>query len=213
MIASIARFKNRLRTENDGVAMVEFALIAPVFAILLVGGLEVANLAITHMRVSEIANTVSDNAGRVSSGMDEANVYEIFAGAGVIGKAINFEPSGRVVLSSLQENGNKGSAKGQKIEWQRCWGKKATQSSYGKEGKGKSDGSLASGMGAPGRQITSNNGNAVMFVEVIYDYSPLFLNGLIKAHPIRYETAFNVRDARNKTISNAQGLKKMACGG
>ncbi|MEZ5681380.1 MAG: TadE/TadG family type IV pilus assembly protein [Erythrobacter sp.] len=213
MIAKLGHLKSRLRAENDGVAMVEFALIAPVFAALLVGGLEVANLAITHMRVSEIANTVSDNAGRVATGMDEANVYEIFAGAGVIGSAINFEPKGRVVLSSLQENGKKGGSKGQKIEWQRCWGDKNVASSYGKEGKGKSDASLASGMGAPGRQITSDNGNAVMFVEVTFDYSPLFLNGIIKAHPIRYETAFNVRDSRNKTISNAQGLKKMSCGG
>ena len=51
--------------------MVEFAMVAPVMAVLTIGGLELANLAITHMRVSEIANTVSDNAGRVTSGMDE----------------------------------------------------------------------------------------------------------------------------------------------
>ena len=178
---------------------------------LIVGGLEVANLAITHMRVSEIANTVSDNAGRVATGMDEANVYEIFAGAGVIGNAIDFEPKGRVVLSSLQENGQKGGSKGQKIEWQRCWGGKSAPSSYGKEGKGKNDASLPNGMGAPGRRIISTNGNAVMFVEVSYDYQPLFLNGVIKSHTIRYETAFNVRDSRNRTISNAQGLSKMSC--
>uniref|UniRef100_UPI001356D351 pilus assembly protein n=1 Tax=Cellulomonas citrea TaxID=1909423 RepID=UPI001356D351 len=162
-------------------------------------------------RVSEIANTVSDNAGRVSNGMDEANVYEIFAGACVIGNSIDFQPKGRVVLSSLQENGRKGGNKGQKIEWQRCWGDKAVGSQYGNEGKGKTDGSLPDGMGAAGRQIMSLKGNAVMFVEVSYDYSPLFLNGVIKAHTIRYETAFNVRDSRNRTISNAQGLTRMSC--
>lgn len=211
MTPALKTLKRRLKDDTAGVAMVEFALIAPVMAMLIVGGLELANFAVTHMRVSEIANTVSDNAGRVTNGMDEANVYEIFAGAGVLGKPIDFEAKGRVVLSSLQENGQSGNAKGQKIEWQRCWGNQAISSSYGAEGKGKNDKSLENGMGKSGRRIKSENGNAVMFAEVSYKYSPLFLNGFIQAQTIRYETAFNVRDSDNRTISNAQGLAKMGC--
>ena len=211
MIKQLTSFKRRLREAQDGIAMVEFAMVAPVMAMVTVGGLELANFAITHMRVSEIANTVADNAGRVTSGMDEANVYEIFAGAGVIGNSIDFEPAGRVVLSSLQENGQKGGAKGQKIEWQRCWGKLNVAPKYGKEGKGKNDSTMANGMGAAGKRITSEKGNAVMFAEVSYEYKPLFLNGFVQTQVIRYETAFNVRDSSNRTISNAQSLKTMSC--
>lgn len=204
-------FLTRLRRDEHGVAMVEFAMVAPIMAMMIVSGVELANFALTHMRVSEIANTVSDNAGRVTSGMDEANVYEIFAGAGVIGKSIDFEKNGRVVLSSLQENGNNGNAKGQKIEWQRCWGKLAVQPSYGKEGKGKSDAALANGMGKSGHRITSVGGTAVMFAEVSYDYRPIFFSGVVKQQTIRYEAALNVRDRNNKKISNAQGLSVMGC--
>ncbi|MDP4576308.1 TadE/TadG family type IV pilus assembly protein [Qipengyuania sp. G39] len=211
MKPSLANLRRRLMRSEDGVAMVEFAMVAPVMAVLTIGGLELANLAITHMRVSEIANTVSDNAGRVTSGMDEANIYEIFAGAGVLGSSIDFEPDGRVVISSLQDNGGKGGAKGQKIEWQRCWGDLNVAPKYGKQGKGKNDATLKDGLGPPGRRIKSQNGNAVMFAEVSYKHTPLFLNGFIKERTIRYETAFNVRDSSNRMISNTQNLAVMSC--
>jgi Flp pilus assembly pilin Flp len=211
MKPSLANLRRHLLRSEEGVAMVEFAMVAPVMAVLTIGGLELANLAITHMRVSEIANTVSDNAGRVTSGMDEANIYEIFAGAGVLGNSIDFEPDGRVVISSLQDNGGKGGAKGQKIEWQRCWGDLNVAPKYGKQGKGKNDATLKDGLGPPGRRIKSENGNAVMFAEVSYKHTPLFLNGFIKERTIRYETAFNVRDSSNRTISNTQNLAVMSC--
>ena len=207
----LTAFKRRLARSEEGVAMLEFAMVAPVMAVLTIGGLELANLAITHMRVSEIANTVADNAGRVTNGMDEANVYEIFAGAGVLGNSIDFEPEGKVVISSLQDNGGNGGAKGQKIEWQRCWGDLAVAPKYGKQGKGKNDATLKDGLGPPGKRIKSENGNAVMFAEVSYKYEPLFLNGFIKGRTIRYETAFNVRDSSNRTISNTQNLAVMTC--
>ena len=211
MKPSLANLRRRLMRSEDGIAMVEFAMVAPVMAVLTIGGLELANLAITHMRVSEIANTVSDNAGRVTSGMDEANIYEIFAGAGVLGNSIDFEPDGRVVISSLQDNGGKGGAKGQMIEWQRCWGDLNVVPKYGKQGKGKNDATLKDGLGPPGRRIKSENGNAVMFAEVSYKHTPLFLNGFIEERTIRYETAFNVRDSSNRTISNTQNLAVMSC--
>jgi Flp pilus assembly pilin Flp len=211
MKPSLANLRRRLMRFEDGIAMVEFAMVAPVMAVLTIGGLELANLAITHMRVSEIANTVSDNAGRVTSGMDEANIYEIFAGAGVLGNSIDFEPDGRVVISSLQDNGGKGGAKGQMIEWQRCWGDLNVAPKYGKQGKGKNDATLKDGLGPPGRRIKSENGNAVMFAEVSYKHTPLFLNGFIEERTIRYETAFNVRDSSNRTISNTQNLAVMSC--
>lgn len=206
-----APWLHRLRRDEAGVAMVEFAFVAPLMALMIVGGIELANFALTHMRVSEIANTVSDNAGRVATGMDEANVYEIFAGAGVIGNSIDFQERGRVVLSSLQENGNNGNARGQKIEWQRCWGELEVEPSYGREGKGKNDGSLPNGLGKPGHRISSLGGTAVMFAEVSYQYEPIFFSSMFDAEVIRYEAALNVRDRNNRKISNVQDLATMSC--
>lgn len=128
----------QLMRDNQGVAMIEFAFVAPLMAMLIVSGIELANYVQAHSRVSEIANTVADNAARVQSGVDESDITQVFAGANIIGSSIDFEDNGRVVLSSLQQNGRTGTSSGQMIEWQRCWGNLTTVApAYGTQGKGK----------------------------------------------------------------------------
>jgi hypothetical protein len=201
-----------IRDDKRGVAFVEFALAAPLLLFLILGGLEVVNYALAQLKVNQIAMTVADNAGRVTTGIDEANIYEVFAGAGVIGQSMDFEKHGRIVLSSLQDNEQKGNKHGQMINWQRCWGDLATASSYGTEGTGRNDNALENGMGAAGNRITSIPGTAVMFVEVSYEYQPLISNTIVPvSRTIRRESAFNVRGRQNNDISNTQGLGLLAC--
>jgi len=201
-----------LRRDERGVAFVEFAFAAPILLVLILGGLELVNYALAHMRVNQIAMTVADNAGRVVTGIDEANVYEVFAGAGVIGDPLDFETNGRIVLSSLQDNEQTGNAAGQMINWQRCWGELDIDSVYGNEDAGRADATLAQGMGSPSQRITSLPGTAVMFVEVTYEYQPLISDTILPlADRIRQETAFNVRGQRNNDISNTQNLAENSC--
>jgi len=202
----------RLLVDNRGVAYLEFALIAPILLLLILGGLEVVHYALAQLRVNQIALAVADNAGRVTTGIDEANIYEVFAGANVIGQSMSFQQHGRVVLSSLQDNLQTGTNHGQMINWQRCWGDLAVAPAYGTEGSGKTDASLADGMGPADNKITSVPGTAVMFVEVSYDYQPLISAKILPlSATIRRETAFNVRGRQNNDISDTQGLQKMAC--
>lgn len=206
------RALSRLRSDQQGLAFVEFALVAPVMLFLLLAGLEVVNYGLALLKVNQIAMTVADNAGRVTTGIDEANIYEVFAGAGVIGQSMDFEKHGKIVLSSLQDNGQRGSDHGQMINWQRCWGDLAVGPSYGTEGTGKDDDTLADGMGPAGNKITSVPGTAVMFVEVSYDYQPLISDSILPvAGTIRRESAFNVRGRQNNDISDTQGLATLAC--
>ena len=204
-------FLLRLRRDTRGLALVEFALAAPLLLLLILGGLELVNYALAHMRVNQIAMTVADNAGRVVTGIDEANVYEVFAGAEVIGDPLDFEDNGRVVLSSLQDNGKTGTKKGQMINWQRCWGALDVDPAYGVEGTGRNNNTLKDGMGQPGSRIISMPDTAVMVVEVSYEYQPL-LNGWLPLTPtIRHESAFNVRGRQNNEISNTQDLDELDC--
>ena len=83
-----AFFLRRLARNERGLAFIEFAFAAPVLLLLILGGLELANYALSHLRVNQIAMTVADNAGRVTTGIDEANIYEVFAGAEVIGMPV-----------------------------------------------------------------------------------------------------------------------------
>lgn len=204
-------FLNRLRRDEGGLALIEFAFAAPIFITLVLAGMELTNLAVAHMRVSHMAMTVADNAGRVTSGIDEANIEEVFAGAELIGEPLNFAPHGRVVLSSLEDNGKTGNDNGQMIRWQRCWGDKDVDPAYGEEGAGAENNSLEQGMGSASNRITAGNGTAVMFVEVTYDYQPLVGTGFFDAPTIRYESAFNVRGRQNNAITNTQGLAVNDC--
>ena len=53
-----------LARDQSGLAMIEFAYTAPFLAVLGLGGVEIANYSITHMRVSQIAVSLADNASR-----------------------------------------------------------------------------------------------------------------------------------------------------
>ena len=189
-----------LSRDARGMALVEFALSLPLVLALGLGGFELANYALTNLRVNQIALSVADNAGRVITRIDETDVVEVFAGARVTGEPIGFQQNGRVVLSSLQHNGRTGTTAGQMINWQRCWGSLAVAPSYGRQGAGRTNGSLQS-MGRPGRAIASLPNTAVMFVEVSYRYSPL-IGGVLSPQTIRYESAFIVRGRTQNDISN-----------
>lgn len=206
------RHSSRVARDTRGVAMVEFAFAAPLLLTLILGGVEVANYALAHLRVSQIAVTIADNAGRVPNGIDESNIYEVFEGAATIGESIDFEENGRVILSSLEHNGQTGGNEGQVVNWQRCWGLLDQQSLYGGENFGENDAALEEGMGPVGNRITSIEGTAVMFTEVVYDYQPLVGFGVFDAGQIRHESAFNVRGRLANDITNAGNLVEMDCG-
>jgi hypothetical protein len=202
----------RLGRDERGVAFLEFAFIGPILLFVTLAGLELVNYALAYLRVNQIATTVADNAGRVTTGIDEANIYEVFAGADAIGDPMDFQANGRIVLSSLQDNGKTGGNAGQMINWQRCWGDLDADPAYGVEDDGRDDSSLEDGLGPAGEEIASVPGTAVMFVEVTYEYQSLISTTILPVGGrIRQESAFNVRGRQNNNISNAQGLAENGC--
>ena len=198
-------FLARLRDNQQGLALVEFAYSLPFLLLLSMSGLEVAHLALAHMKVSQIAMLVADNASRVRTSIDEADINEIFTGAELSAAGLNFESNGKIFLSDLEPNGLPPPDTGQYIRWQRCYGTGNFTSSYGVTDNGKTNASLQ-GMGPSGQQIASMAGTAVMFVEVAYTYQPLISNSIFGARTIRYTSAFNVRERTDQTIKNAGNL-------
>lgn len=206
----VARSLSRLRADQSGLALIEFAYSLPLLMILSMSGLEIANLAMAHMRVSQIAMLVADNASRERTSIDEADVNEIFMGAEMAGSNLkNFKANTRIFLSDLEPNGQTGTKAGQFIRWQRCWGSGSFTSSYGVAGAGTSDATLKDGLG-PGTtaatKITASSGTAVMFAEIAYTYQPLISNTVFGAKVIRYTSAFNVRERTDQVMKNASSL-------
>ncbi|HEY0271372.1 MAG TPA: TadE/TadG family type IV pilus assembly protein [Sphingomonas sp.] len=196
-----ARLRAALR-DDGAIAMVEFCLILPFVLLLGYGGLETANYVLTYMKVSQIAMTVADNAGRVRQALDETDVNQLMVGARVMGRGLNFGTNGRVILSDLEmRTTDNPVGSHQWIRWQRCSGALQQSSSYGGplDSNGNAITNLSNtantdhgavetkstilGMGpisaypisSPNYvpQIVASAGTAVMFVEVYYTYQPL----------------------------------------
>lgn len=210
-IQTIRRQAKLLLHNRDALALTEFAFSLPFMIVLGFGGVETANYAVTHMRISQVAVSLADNASRFKEEYNgnvpvlrEYDINQGFRGAEKQAGGLDMDANGRMILSSLQYNET---TKKQYIHWQRCSGKAKFNSSYGKEGD-----VVASGMGPTGRKISTESGYAIMFAEVYYNYQPLALGSFIPAKPIHKIAAMYVRDDRDLTqVNNSAGVKKSTC--
>lgn len=203
-----------LARATSGVALIEFAYSLPLLITLGFGGVEVANYAVTNMRVAQVTATLADNASRFSeevvgrqSRMREVDVEEAFYGAQSQAGNLDLKGHGRVILSSLELNAQNG----QYIHWQRCWGGAPYTSSYGKEGDGE-HGQSVQGMGPPDQLFRAAANLPVMFVEVTYDYQPLALGLFIPKLPIHKIAGMYVRDDRDTSqLFPTDGITPSRC--
>jgi Flp pilus assembly pilin Flp len=197
---------SRLKSDKSGIAMVEFALALPLLSALSIGGMELTNFSAAKMRASQIALMVADNAGRVRVSIDETDIDEVMIGARVEGEVMNFGARGRVILSSLEHNGKSGADEGQTIRWQRCFGAKQVNSTFGLAGDGIDSSSLAAGMGPPGKKIKALTNMVVMYVELVYDYKPIVSQSILGPQLITSTAAYIVRERANQTVTNSVPL-------
>lgn len=190
--------------DSRAVAMVEFAFMAPILLLMGLAGIEMANLAMAHMRISQAAMHVADNASRIgdrdqlaAQRIFESDINDLFIGVDAqAGEQISLLQNGRVIISSLERNADGG----QTIKWQRCMGLKQAASLYGGQGTG-ATGTDFQGMGRPGSRLQAEPGQAVMYVEIVYDYQPVMENAFTEPYitppEIRSASAFTVRGVRD----------------
>jgi Flp pilus assembly protein TadG len=216
---------SQLAINNSGSIAVEFALTAPVLLIMMIGGLELSNFAITKMRVQQLALQVADNASRIGEGslnaalrINEGNINDVLAGAEAqagdlnvfknynekINGSTTVKGKGRVIISSLEPMANPNTSGKYKIGWQRCKGNLTSYTpQYGTAGQ--ASGTNMTGMGPTGGRVIAPDGTAIMFVEVSYRYEPFLDIGWKKAvfgtgmdyQSINAISAMMVRDDRD----------------
>ena len=223
-----------LRDCTSGVALLEFAFALPVVLALGLMGLETANYAMAHLRVSNIAMLTADNAARVRESIDEADIVELFTGAKMSGANINFAQNGRIILTDLEHR----SGSTQWIRWQRCDGAlsytnpnaayrprtqasaaitngteiyNADRTTLNTTNPSHPDATpVITGMGGT-TTISAQPGTAVMVVEVVYNYQPIIPNSFLGGRQIRYESAFNVRQRTDQSLKNAGRITPRSC--
>ena len=204
------KFIRRLYGDLSGTAMTEFALALPLLMTAGLYGAETANLALVNMKVSQLAIHIADNGSRIgdTSQISNKNIFEsdindLLAGSNIQGGgALGFYERGRAIISSVEvfdssvSCAHGGCPHGPHpdgaifIHWQRCKGKKVWASHYGDE-----DAIIPSGIGPSGQEVIPDPGNAVVFVEVAYDYQPLVSSRFFGPTTITAISSFTVRDS------------------
>lgn len=189
--------------DRSAVVIIEFAYSLPLLMLLSFTSIEVGSLAVSNMRVSQIAMTVADNLSRAKQTVPlglpelrEVDINDALLGARIQGgSTLKILDKGRIVVSSLQmDASNK-----QKIFWQRCKGMKVASSAYGQEGATEGTTPGFSGMGTGANKVTAPAGSAIIFAEVNYDYEPVVGSWAISNVTLKKEAAFFVRDDRKTT--------------
>jgi len=213
VIGPVSHFR-RLGSDTSGLAMLEFALSMPLLIPLCFVGIQTADYTLANMRLSQISSMVADNAGRVRRAIDETDVDEVMIAARLAGESLKLGERGRIILSSIEPNGQTGGNAGQKITWQRCFGMKNVASSFGAEGKGATNNSLAQGIGPTGQRIVAPANSAVLYVELQYDYQPVVPDFLFAPRTITYRSAYSKREGLPTYPTNLANLvepKKRMC--
>lgn len=215
------RMRHLLRATR-GVALIEFALTMPLVLGVGAWGTEMAWLAITHLRVSQVALNLADTSSRVGllgssniTQLREADIADVLTSARLQGAALDLTNRGRITISSLEQQ----TAGSQYLHWQRCLGMRSGtgyDSNYdrsnGTMDRGDGIGTSASsagvampnGMGdTAATRVSAPVGSGVMYIEVSYDYKPVFstywVPGGASATRIRYTASYVVRDRRDFT--------------
>lgn len=215
MIALTQRSARALARDRGGIAMIEFALVFPLFLLFMLGAVELTNFITVKLRVSQLALQIADNAARIGAGsplaakqISEADINDLFTGAQLASTQLDLLKNGRVILSDLEPQANPNTAGRYKIVWQRCFGTRtAYASSYGRQG----DQNLT-GIGPAGRQATAQDDNATMFVEVRYRYAPIISTSWTPVFDLREIASMAVRDRRDLTrVYNNERVAAATC--
>jgi len=189
-----------LRSDTSGLALIEFAASLPFILLLSLTGAELTHYATTKMRVSQVALHLADHMSRVGIGslltarqVHEADINDALTGAGLQGGNLDIYTNGRVIVSSIEGETYPTNPSGEyRVRWQRCRGNLSHNPSYGDAG----DEDLA-GYGPVGRQVVAPENGAVIFVEVAYEYQPLFSDSAVPRVKMVEIAAMTVRDTRD----------------
>ncbi len=198
------RLLHSFRKDQSGAVLVEFAFIMPIFTMMGFTAIETANLVNTNTAVSQIAMTLADNLSRakqdVGAGLSpqlrEHDINDALEGVRLQAKNADLFANGRVIITSLQRVPD-AIPERQWIAWQRCRGVLQVASEYGAEDQGRT-GTVFPGITSEGGTIIkAPDREAIIFVEVSYNYNPLVGSAFLPARTLRHKASFYVRDDRD----------------
>lgn len=201
----ISRYTNlrSVKKDENGIAMLEFAIAAPVLVTLLLGCIDLAVFLAAHQRISRSAYTMSNLMTQMDQGLTERQVNDMMLALDQVSQPFNISDDGVATITAIIGEGVSGAApNAYSVAWQRCYGPNPTGSEFG------ADDSVVNSGAIPANTIMTT-GQILVVTEVEYTYEPI-LGFLPLDGDITYDAFFR---PRRGTIDNivADGTEAAVC--
>ena len=195
---------SRFKSSQAGIAYVEFAICLPVLMIMLMGAIEMTRYIIISQKVEKTSFTLSDiiSQGKTISTNDLNTM--IYAASQVM-LPYTMAENGRVVVSSVKQNGDYSVSNLPTIQWQYIsqgsngsWSGQTSQL-----GVNNSNAVQGSAVVLPGNVVLNDQDNVIV-TEVFYNYQPMITgNGVIANTRIYKVSVFKPRMGDLSTLSTS----------
>lgn len=161
----VANLLRRFRRDRDGVAAIEMGLMAPLLALLLLGGFDVARYVLTVNKVMKLGFSVSDVTAQYASGsLNDTALQQIFRISGQNLPTYQSGTTGVTILTSVYLDTST-STPTAKVRWQ-CFSSPGTSWS--------SKIGIAGATASIDKSLLLDANDNIIISEVYYKYTPTF---------------------------------------
>ncbi len=174
-----------LLRNREGVAYLEFAMVAPMLFLLFLGSVELTRYIVIAQKVEKASMSVSDLVAQ-SENISTAQLNQLILAAGQLMNPYDFGSTGYVVVSSVSKTG----ANPPVINWQYANGQLARGSRVGSTG----------GTAILPNGLTLNDRDTVIIAEVFYSYQPMLVNDVFRPTEVYRISVFKPRLGDLRTL-------------
>jgi Flp pilus assembly protein TadG len=185
----------RFFRRTDGITAVEFALVAPILILLLLGTFELSRFVWLEVKIDRTAVSLGDLLSRQDS-LGEASISSLFEASELLMKPFPTGGLSKVIFTSLSPTSATDFTP--VINWQRSGGGTLGETSR----------IAPCGTGQPAKLPAGTLGKnvpVVIVTEVFYSFTPITGQGVMKPHIIYRNSFFSPRIASLVTISGSPG--------
>jgi len=196
------KIAENLKSRQEGVAMIEFALAAPVLVGLLLSSIDITSYLVAHQRVSRASYTMSNLLTQMDKGLSESQISDMMLALDEVSKPFSISEDGVATMTAVIGKDDGAGGLEYSVAWQRCYGPNTHSNRFGDTG------STVDETDIPASTIVTD-GQILVVTEVDYTFTPM-LGFLPLDGQIQYESSFR---PRRGTIENivADGSAPNSC--
>ncbi len=165
-ISRLQTLVRRYTGNQDGMAAIEFAMIAPILALMFIGAVELSQAITVDRRVTQVASSTADLIARAEKQISQTEITDIMKVGGYIMKPYSEAPVQIIVRNVTSSPTNATVAK-------QSW-----SCTYQGTGQTQTCACSSTNYTLPGNLVSTND--SVVIAEVTYAYKPLMFDFFMK---------------------------------